>query len=307
VTDQPEGPPASAPSPARRTHVALGVLIAVGLVLAIAAVWFALFGRPGRIGDAGNPPATGTVPASTAASPSVPATPAPQLTAADVREVLSRIDYRESSDASTTEYNHALSHMLAGVDLAAFAHNTLESTSAIQWTDVGAPGPRTVTGAEKRRLVDQSAAYWISHRDARGGDGPPLNAVWGVMLSPPVQIDRNLQDSYYEVMAQGLVPLGLMFGAQDSDNEWGWTVTGVSVVASNTADVTYLATSRPHTLWHFANPKLTYTKRLAFSYDRKRGWRLSAWPNYGAVLSAFDNNLVPPGAPVHLDEWWGAF
>jgi hypothetical protein len=307
VSDQtPVSPEVEQPRRPRHIPLALGVIIAIGVILGLVAIWFAACSRPARIADVGTKSSYAGGVRTHEATPSVGPTSTPQLTSADVRSVLGRIDYVERSDASTAEYNHAFTHMLEGIDLARFAQNALDTTRTILWTDVGAPSARVVTGAEKRRIIAESVSYWVQHRDSTGSDAPPLNAVWGVRLSPPLQIDRITQDSYYEVMAQGLVPLGVMFGAQDVDNDWSWRVTAISAVASDSADVSYVASTRRGARWHFANPRLVYTKHLQFSHDPRYGWRLSGWTNYADVWAEFANNVVPRDGATHLDEWWGS-
>lgn len=303
-----EATPAEQPG---RSKSALWVLVVVGCFLALGALWFAFFGSPRRIGpDVGTRPvqsktATPTVSsvASSAAKPTT-ATLVP-ITVADVNAVLGQIDYIESNDASTTEYDTMVTHALAGVDLAAFAQSTLEATSAIMWQDVGWTRPLRTTGALKRAIVARSVAYWIASRDASGTDAPPLAAVLGVRMYPPANVDRNIQDSYFEVMAQGLGPLGLMFGAHDIDNEWTWKVVGVSITGTETANVTYTVRSFKGVRWKFINRKARYTKQLRFSRTPDGVWKLSAWLNYANVNAKLQSNVKPPGAATPVDEWWG--
>jgi hypothetical protein len=297
--------PPAAPSSSRE---ALWILVVLGGFLALGALWFALFASPQVIGsDSGAPLGSGSQPASTTPAPSVVAsTPTVPLTLADVNAVLAQIDYAESNDASATEYDSAVTRMMRGIDLEAFALATLEATSAISWTDVGVAEPRIVTGAEKDQLVAQAAAKWVASRDASGTDAPPLNFVLGVKMYPPVSVDRNLQDSLFEVMGQGLRPLGLMFGAHDADNEWTWKVVGVSVTGTDTADVTYTARASKAAGWKFRDPNARYTKQLRFARAEDGRWRLAGWSNYDAVAAQFRANLAPADATTDLDEWWGA-
>jgi hypothetical protein len=232
--------------------------------------------------------------------------PTVPLSVADVNRVLMTVDYVETSESRNTQYNRALGRMLDGVDLPRFAFSTLEATPSILFTDVGSATPRVVTGREKRLILKQALDKWLVSRDDSGTDLPPLNDLLGVKLYPPLTADRNPQDSLFEVWGQGLAPLTLMFGARHNNDPWGWRIVDVSLVSSDTADVTYEASASPRAAFRFVDPGMRYTKRLRFSTGDDNRWRLSAWLNYWDVRRRFEDNVTPRGASTTLDGWWGA-
>jgi len=300
---------ASAEMPAQTRFDARGllwVLAVLGGFLALGALWFALFGSPQVVGPEAGATGTGAGSATTSpASVSATQTASTGLTAADVDAVLGELDYVESNDSSVTEYQVAVARMLRGVDLKDFAESNLQAAPAITWTDVGAQSSRIVTGAEKDRIVAESVAYWVSKTGPGGDESVPLDATFGVRMAPPIAIDRTLQDSYYEVMAQGIEPIGLMFGATDADNPWTWSVVSAAVTGPDTADVAYTALAKPDVGWRFLDPSMHYVKHLRFSRVAGGAWKLSGWSNHSAFESQFEANVSDPGR-VHLDEWWGS-
>lgn len=302
---QPEAPsPAETPAPARRLHPALWVLIVLGAFIAGGALWFAIFGSPQVIGtDTGQVPGSTTASGLATATPTGVTTSTAPITADDVKAVLSAVDYVEPDDSQEVEYNNAITHVLAGVDVLTFAQNTLETTSAIWWREPGSSGVVVLKGPEKSAIVAESTAAYLK-RVSSLGDATALGDMMGIWLQPPDAFDRNRADSQLEVIAQGLRPLGLMFGAQDKDNSWVWTVEDVTVTGPNTADVTYSAQTLPGTNWRFIDPSLRYTKHLQFSRVAGR-WLLSGWSNYAQVKSKFDSNVVPAGS-APFDEWFAA-
>ena len=287
----------------RHSRAVLWVLVVLGAFLALGALWFALFGNAQVIGPDAGPgprlqPATSTA-SSEAASPTVP------ITGDDVKAVLAQVDYAESSDASITEYNHMISHAVAGVDLATFAQSTLESTSTIWWVDPSTGASSTLSGAEKDAVVAESIALWLKREDSIG-ETTTLSDLIGVRMYPPTAADRNRPDSLLEVVGQGLAPLGLMFGARDAGNVWDWQVEQIAVTGPRTADVTYSASVEHGQRWRFADPSAHYLKHLTFSTTGGGGWRLAGWGNYDDIRSRFQSNVRPPGAVPPLDEWWGS-
>jgi hypothetical protein len=291
----PASDPTSTPRPSRslpRVFLALAAVMALGAAGCVGA------GGPNG-GGAGSTISSASVSASVTA-------PAPQLTVADVDTVLGEIDYVESSDSSTTRFDNAVARMLRGIDLPAFAQATLDATRAVQWTDMGTDRPRLATADEKIGLVAEQGTYWAKLRDSSGSDEQALVDMIGDHFYPPTVPDRNRADSLLDVSAQGLAPLSLMFGARDASNGWTWRVASVSIVGTDSADVTYAASATPGAGWRFADPAARYTKRLRFSFTAEKGWRLSGWPNYQAVLRQFRSNLDPSSAVPHLDPWWGA-
>ena len=310
------------PSAPPRSPAAWWVLIVVACFVALGALWFAVFGSPQSVGPARGahgPSHTATstpsVTPTASAIPTVTVVPTetviPTATLvpvklADVKAVLAAVNYVESQETSRAQYDNAIRHMLKGVDFAAFAKVTLDATTGVEWTDVGSPSARRVTGAEKETIVAKAVAQWVRSRDASGTDTWPLNAVLGIKLYPPVAADRNLPDSYYDVMSQGLAPLGLMFGAQDVNATWSWKVVSVSVMSSHTADVTFVAHVRKTARFKFRNPDLRYTKRLSFTRTAGGRWRLGGWINCRTIAAKFYANVAPTGKAPPLDEWWGA-
>ena len=294
-------------APQPRSRAVLWVLLVLGAFLALGALWFALFGNPQVIGsDAGAIlGSSSATSASSATSTSGVTTPTVPITPDDVKAVLAQIDYAESSDASTTEYNDMISHAVAGVDLAAFAQNTLESTQSIWWVEPSTDVGRAVTGAEKNAIVAESIAAWLS-REQSIGETSTLSDVLGVRMYAPSSVDRIRSDSLFEVLGQGLAPLGLMFGAHDADDAWTWRVEQVTVTGPTTADVTYSASVRPDAGWRFVDASASYVKHLTFSATAGGGWRLAGWGNYGEVRSHLDANITPPGSVTAIDEWWGS-
>ena len=288
-----------APQPGSRA--VLWALLVLGAFLALGALWFALFGNPRVIGlDAGD-----VLGSSSATSTSAVTTPTVPLAPDDVKAVLAEIDYAESSDASTTEFNDMILHAVAGVDLAAFAQSTLESAQSIWWVEPSTDIRRTLTGAEKNAIVAESIAAWLS-REQSIGETSTLSDVLGVRLYAPSSVDRIRPDSLFEVLGQGLAPLGLMFGAHDPDDAWTWRVEQVTVTGPTTADVTYSASVKPDAGWRFVDPSVSYVKHLTFSTTAGGGWRLAGWSNYAEVRSRFDANITPPGSVTAIDEWWGS-
>ena len=301
-TDAPTPTPSQAPEP-HWLPGALWVLVVIGCFLAGAALWFALFGSPQRIGPDAVVPSAG---ASGSATSTPTANPPKPLTEGDVRSVLQVVDYFESTDASSAEYDHAFARVLQGVDLVDLARSTLDSTSAVTWIEPGTGASRRITGAEKNRRVEEALGYWVSARDASGTDAPALNELWGLQLNPPDPRQWTLQDSLLQVMVQGLKPLSLMFGARDADDLWTWTVESVSITGTDMADVTYVARTFAGSPWRFADPRLRYVKHLRFSQDADGRWRLSAWTNYPSVQASFNANVSPPDSATNLDEWWSS-
>ena len=280
------------------TRSLLWALVALAAVMAL--------GASGCVGANGpNGGGAGSTVSSASVNASV-TVPAPQLTVADVDTVLGEIDYVESSDSSTTRFDNAVARMLRGIDLPAFALATLDATNAVEWTDMGADRPRLATGEEKFGLVTEQGTYWTKLRESSGSDEQALVDMIGDHFYPPTVPDRNRADSLLDVSAQGLAPLTLMFGARDASNGWSWRVVNVSIVGTDSADVTYSASVTPGAGWKFADPAARYTKRLRFSYAAEKGWRLSGWPNYQAVLAQFRDNLSPKNAVPRIDPWWGA-
>ena len=222
-----------------------------------------------------------------------------------MKAVLSEVDYVESADASETEINDAIAHAVAGVDLLAFAQNTLDATASVWWVDPSTGARQTLAGAQKDAIVDESLAAWLK-REQSIGETSTLGDLLGVKLYPPTSVDRNRGDSQLEVIGQGLQPLTLMFGAHDSDDDWSWHVEQAAVTGPNTADVTYSAETSASALWRFANPSRTYTKRLIFAPTAGGGWRLSGWSNYPEVRTRLLGNITPPDGDTAVDEWWSS-
>jgi hypothetical protein len=108
-------------------------------------------------------------------------------------------------------------------------------------------------------------------------------------------------------VAQGLSPIGLMFGAQDADSGWTWRVDSVRITGPDSAVVTYSAATTPgNTKWRFIDPAMTYEKQLRFVRNGPGTWLLAAWPNEPAFRAKFFGNITPPDAAVEFDEWWQA-
>jgi len=277
------------------------VLLALAALLAIGALWFALFGNPRVVGsDTG-----AAVRSSTATSTSGVTTPTVPITVDDVKAVMAQVDYAESSDSSTTEYNNTISHAVAGVDLSAFAQNTLEATSSIWWVDPSTNTSTTLTGAEKDSIVAESIGAWLK-RERSVGETSTLSDLLGVRLFPPDSADRIRPDSLLEVIGQGLSPLSLMFGAHDVDDDWAWRVEQITVTGPMSADVTYSASTNSHARFKFIDPSVAYVKHLTFAQTAGGGWRLAGWSNYPEVRARFLNNITPPGSVTNIDEWWGS-
>jgi hypothetical protein len=228
------------------------------------------------------------------------------LTVGDVRSVLGDLDYAPSDESSRAAYDTAVARLTRSVDLVGFARATLQATSTILWTDLGESAPRRVRGAEKDALVAEAIARW--HVSALEGDGEeaPLADVFASVLYPPTVPDRNRIDSLTDVMAQGLEPLGLMFGAREATLGWNWRVVGVSVVGTDTAEVAYEATATPRAGFSFADPAMRYTKLLEFAPTAAGRWRLTAWTNYHSVRERFEGNVRSAGMMPPVHRWWGA-
>ncbi|MDR3685630.1 MAG: hypothetical protein P4L93_01545 [Coriobacteriia bacterium] len=291
--------PTSAGTPGRHVPAGLWVLLVLCGFLALAALWFALFGAPQTIGPEASAPAGVRVTGSTAGGSTAAGS---GITPADVRSVLGQLDYAESNDTSATEYANMLKHVLAGVDVANFAQDALGAASTISWQAPGTYAPVNITGAEKRAIVAEAIAFYRSN-EASAGEKAALDSMLSAWYSRPVQISRP--DALREVVAQGLVPLGLMFGAQDADNQFAWHVLSATVTGPRSADVVYSASAMPRSGWRFVDPTVRYVKHLTFARGPSGRWRLAGWSNYSKMNQAFHSNVTPPSAAINLDEWWG--
>ena len=303
MTDSDQRAAGSAPSssgePRRGPHSALWVLAVFAGFLALAALWFALFASPQVIGSDVSA-TSGTTGTSSSAGGTGGANSG--LTLADVNAVLAQIDYSESADTSSTEYAHMVTHLQAGVDVATFARNTLEATSSIWWQAPGAFSHVDVTGAQKQALSAKAVEFYRSD-EASSGQAAAIDGLLTAWFSRP--LPSNAADSYRMVVAQGLVPLGLLFGARDADNDWTWQVDDMAITGPDSADVTYSAKTLPTAKWSFIDPSKRYVKHLTFARAASGGWRLAGWSNYPEVNSDFQSNITPDGTHVNLDEWWG--
>jgi hypothetical protein len=310
MTDSNETPatvtPAEEPTDQRpsqeRLPAGFWVLVVIAAFIALAALWFALFGNPQVIG-----PDTGATSGSVSTtSPGGTATlPTGPITVRDVEAVLAQVDYTETTDTPTFEYNETLAHVTAGVDTLAFAKQTLEATPAIWWVETGTNAARDISGARKDALVAEALANW-NGRLAEDGTRSALVAMLDVPFKAPNSATRTRQDSLLQVITQGLAPLGLMFGANDEDDNWTWAVRRITVTGLDSADVAYSASTRPGAPWQFVDPSAVYVKRLVFTRTPAGRWQLAGWPNHAEVSARFRSNVTPPGAVTDLDEWWGS-
>lgn len=274
------------------------MLVSAGVLLAFAAAAAIALTDPRPA-----PPKTALVDAETPPASAVSTRP---LTADSVRAVLADLDYIATEESSRAAYDTAAARLTRSVDLVSFARATLQATSTIEWTDLGESSPRRVTGAEKDQLIAEAVERWRRSAREGGGEEAPLADVFASVLYPPTVPDRNRIDSLADVMAQGLKPLGLMFGAREVGLGWNWRVVGVSIVGTDTAQVTYEATATPGAGFTFSDPSMRYTKLLRFSPDSPGRWRLAAWIDYYAARERFEGNLRPAGVAPPVHRWWGA-
>jgi hypothetical protein len=284
-----------------RSRGALWTLVVLGALVALGGLWFVVLGHA-PLGGSG-PGVSRALPSTSGRSDITSQTAL--LTTSDVEAVLGRIDYTESNESSVTVYANTVRRVIAGIDVVAFARNTLQATPTIWWVEPGDGGARVVGGAEKNALVAEALAAYVKRRGAVG-DADTLGDVLGVKLFPPTRDDRNRPDSGIEVIGQGLAPLGLMFGAHDVGSQWAWHVEKVIVTGPESADVTYSASVAPGASFKFADPSARYVKHLTFGRATDGGWRLAGWSNYDQIRSQFRANILPPGTAPQLDEWWGA-
>jgi hypothetical protein len=277
-------------------------LAIAGLLLALAATAYLALRDPRPTAAPAAPAAAGR---SAVASGTSTLTTQP-LTANEVRAVLGDLDYVPSAESSRAAYDGAVARLTRSVDLASFARATLQATSTIQWTDLGQSSARKATGAEKDALTAEAIERWRKYAAEEGDEEAPLADVFASTLYPPTVPDRNRVDSLSDVMAQGLKPLGLMFGAREPSLGWNWKVVDVSVTGTDTAEVTYEATASPSAGFSFADPSVRYTKRLRFAPSAIGRWRLAGWLNYWDVEARFRSSVRPLDAEVRADRWWGA-
>jgi hypothetical protein len=277
-------------------------LAIAGLLLALAAAGYLTLKDP-RPTAATAPPTPAGRSAVASQTSTVPTQP---LTVADVRAVLGDLDYVTSAESSRAAYDRAVVRLTRSVDLPSFALATLQATSTIHWTDLGQSSARAVTGAEKDALTAEAIQRWREFAAEEGDEEAPLADVFASTLYPPTVPDRNRVDSLTDVTAQGLKPLGLLFGAQQPSLGWSWKVAEVSIAGTDTAEVTYEVATSPDAGFTLANPPARFTKRLRFARSAIGRWRLFGWLNYWDVQARFRGSVRPLGAEVRTDRWWGA-
>jgi hypothetical protein len=93
-----------------------------------------------------------------------------------------------------------------------------------------------------------------------------------------------------------------MFGQPDPAR-WTWKVTGISVVGTDTADVTYSVAVPKGKLFKFIEG--SHTKRLHFAPRADGKWVLDGWPGYPAFESGIKRSIEPSTEiPNLVQNWW---
>jgi hypothetical protein len=280
----------------------LWVLAVFAAFFVLGALWFAIFGSPARVGTdtaGGGFNLYGfQIGGTGSAGQTKP------LTESDVRDVLGRIDYIETTDAPAAEYADAMRAVVTGVDVGPFAQATLESNVPVRYASIPGAGTEVLTGAEKSAVVAQALQAYQSLENATGTAGA-LESVMETHLNPGGDLNKTREGALLDVVAQGLSPIGLLFGAQDADSGWTWRIDGVRITGPDSAVVTYSAATTPgNSTWRFIDPTMSYEKQLRFVRNSKGTWLLAAWPNEPAFRAKFFGNITPPDATVEFDEWW---
>jgi hypothetical protein len=281
----------------------LWLLAVFAVFVVLGALWFAVFGNPTRIENGSGGGLLGLFGYSSVASP----TPAQgNLTEAGVRDVLGRLDYVETTDSPQVEYSNTISSVLAGVDVGDFAQASLAGTSPVMWAPTPGAAVVPVTGTEKAAIVVEALRTFRTLEEATGTPRA-LDAVMETHLDPGGTLNRTREGALLDVIAQGLSPLGLMFGGQDVDTGWTWQVENVRVTGADTAVVTYTAaTTKDNQKWRLIDPSMRYEKKLRFLRDATGRWMLAAWLGEPAFKAKFYGNVAPAGTIVNVDEWWGS-
>jgi hypothetical protein len=247
----------------------------------------------------------GSLSACSAAPPQPTATPAADarpITAAGVEKVLASMD---TTGDPAADYR---------VDVPAFAASVVgQSPIYVDTADPGAapttfrppdsPTLRAMAPAEASATVAAALAVYRHIESTEGsaaadaamnlaGRGEPKS---GTPLSAS---DQKLLG----LLGEGAAALDFMFG-QPEPSQWTWSVTGVTVVGTGTADVTYRVAAAPGRAFHFKQPAVT--KRLRFEPRANGDWVLAGWPGYPTFERDVKASIEPSGeVPNLVQNWW---
>jgi hypothetical protein len=160
---------------------------------------------------------------------------------------------------------------------------------------------RPMTTAKAKSTLSEALAVYDRIAHIQGSTGADAALTMANLAESQAGLsahDQNLLGLLHE----GASTLDFMFG-QPNPAQWTWKVTGIAIVGTDTADVTYRIAAPVGRAWHFAES--AETKRLHFDRRSDGQWVLDGWLNYAAFESRVRRSVTPADElPNLVQNWW---
>ena len=230
----------------------------------------------------------------------------PQLTVADVRDVLTSYeattDYSALGQAKGQEETDAST--FSNVDVPSFARSILiQELPRLQFGKQLTSGQkvdeidRAVSAYRRieRRSGQEAAFALLSRTEFIGSEkGSPSPSADEVAIAP---------------LASGIDGLSLLFGINGAFPLWTARLEDVSMIGTDTARLSYTATPTPSVFdgknpLTFKDPAMRYVEELRFERTASGRWAIAAWPNFEAFRRRLESNVEPKEITTYGWGWW---
>jgi hypothetical protein len=221
---------------------------------------------------------------------------------ADVRGVLESVD---ATDATFSTYR---------IDFPAYAASILRqgpiyvdvrdpTWGPTMFHDPSDPRERPLSAAEASSAIADAMSAFRRVQSGKGVSAAILamtsQGLGGESGDPPPTRDELLLG----MLDSASATTDFMFGQPDRA-AWTWSVTGISIVGSDTADVTYTVASPTGADWRFT--RAAHTKLLHFERKADGTWLLDGWLNYASFESEVRRSIEPSSVIPTQSTWWEA-